>query len=64
MSRVVVLLKRDGSKELKRAYETGEFPFYTLSGGLLVGGRNKKKFDYLRNIATFDIETTSVTEGV
>ena len=64
MSRVVVLLKRDGSKELKRAYETGEFPFYKLSSGLLVGGRNKKKYDYLRNIATFDIETTSVVEGV
>ena len=62
MSRVVSLLKRDGSKELKLAYEPAEFPFWELTTGELVGGRNKKKFDYLMNIATYDIETTTISE--
>lgn len=62
MSRPVQLMRRDKTKELKRAYYYNEFPFEKLERGKLVGGRGKKKFDYLQNIATFDIETTSVED--
>lgn len=58
--RVVQLLTRDGKKELKRAYHCSEFPFDTLREPSLVGGKGKRKFDYIDTIATFDIETTSV----
>lgn len=60
--RVVQLLNRDGSKELKRAYQWDEFPFEKLYPPVLVGGKGKKKHDYLENIAVFDIETTSIID--
>ena len=58
--RVVQLLTADKKKELKRAYFWTEFPYEKLYPPALVGGKGKKKHDYLENIATFDIETTSI----
>ena len=60
--RVVQLLRRDGSKELKRAYDWREFPFEKLYPVQYVGGIGKSKFDYIENIGTFDIETTSIVD--
>lgn len=62
MARIVQLLRNDGTKELKKAYFWDEFPFWQIKDYGLIGGKGKQKVDYYRNIATFDIETTSIVD--
>lgn len=60
--RVAQLERLDGTKDLRRCYHCDEFSLYNLSDDVITRKGKKTPHKYMKLIATFDIESTTIKD--